>query len=159
MEEKENVILVYLGMRPGGAKPIPIWLCVTEEQLGDGTVPSEDLKDDCYRSYSSKPAGRHLAGGVGAAYDVPQLKGTTRVYAGEARYRGHWPDDQKRAEWQLKHRTAVTAHELEKRRKKEGAEDNFAFLKPCRERYSKLISQDQRAALLAQVIAYITGGR
>lgn len=45
-----------------------------------------------------------------------------------------------------------------KQAKKEAGEDNFAVLRPIREKYGRLVSQDQRAALLAQVIAYITAG-
>jgi hypothetical protein len=57
----------------------------------------------------------------------------------------------------MRHRESTTTVDLRKKAKKESSEDNFAPLLPVKERYQRLVSQNQRAALLAQIIAYITG--
>lgn len=157
--EKETILLVYVGSRLGGKdwdKLVDLWLVLTPEQFEAGELPSTNVLSDHYRSYSGKEAKRHMRGSPGGTYEVPQNKGTTVIWTSDARYRGLWPDQEQRTKWQIDHRTAVTTVDLRKQAKKESAADHFAVLEPFKKEYDRLIFHSQRAALLAQVIAYIT---
>lgn len=103
-----------------------------------------------------KAAEKSMGGVVGGVYEVSQVVGDTTIYPGDAKYKGLWPNQEQRTGWQLEDRTAKTVVDLEKQQKKDSAEDNFAALKPLRDKYKRLISQNQRAALMAQIIAFIT---
>lgn len=158
--ETEPVLLVYVGSRIGKKdKLIDLWVAVTAEQFEAGDLPAENENDDAYRVYDGKESRKYLTGSPGSVYAVPQVKGSTSIYSSQARYKGLWPDEEQRLKWQVEHRTATTTTDLRKKAKKEGGGDNFAALRPIREKYGRLVSQDQRAALLAQIIAYITAGR
>jgi hypothetical protein len=158
--ETEMVLLVYVGSRIGRKdKLLDLWLAVTPEQFEAGDLPAENENDDAYRVYDGKESRKYLTGSPGSIYTVPQVKGGTSIYSSQARYKGLWPDEEQRFKWQAEHRTATTTSDLRRKAKKEGGEDNFAALRPIRQKYGRLVSQDQRAALLAQVIAYITAGQ
>lgn len=158
--ETETILLVYVGSRIGKKdKLLDLWVAVTPEQFETATLPAEDETHDAYRVYEGKESRKYLTGSPGSVYEVPQVKGSTSIYSSKARYRGLWPDEEQRLKWQVEHRTATTTTDLRKKAKKEAGEDLFAPLRPLREKYGRLVSQDQRAALLAQVIAYITAGR
>jgi hypothetical protein len=158
--ETENVLLIYCGSGIGRDDKLhDLWLEVSQVELAEGMLPTADERDDKYRIYSSKNTKRYLTGSPGSVYQVPQTKGTSWIFTQDARYQGQWPDDEQRTRWQLEHRTAHTTADLRKRQARESGQDNFAFLTPAREKFARLVSQDQRAALLAQVIAYITAGR
>jgi len=153
----EIILLVYVGSRITSSNELSdYWMQVTSEQFDEGIMPPN--ADNCYNCYAAKSVKKNIGGSPGACYAVPQIVSSSSIYSGEAKYQGLWPDENQRLKWQLDHRTAITTIDLRKKSKKESAEDNFALLLPIREKYGKLISQNQRAALLAQVIAYITNG-
>lgn len=157
--ETEPILLCYVGSRIGkGDKLLDLWVAVTPEQFETATLPTDDEGHDAYRVYGGKESRKYMAGSPGSVYEVPQIKGGTSIYSHQARYKGLWPDDEQRFRWQAEHRTATTTTDLRRKAKREATEDNFAALRPVRERYARLVSQDQRAALLAQVIAYVTAG-
>ncbi len=151
-------LLVYTGVRINGKGDGTLhwWVNVTPEELDEGTLPAEIGSRE--RSYAGKLSVKYMAAAVGTVYEVPEAPGSDQrtIYPGEARYKGLWPDQEQRTKWQVEHRTATTTISLRKQSKAEGSEDNFAALAPFRAKYKKLISQDQRAALLAQMIAYVT---
>ena len=158
--ELENVLLCYVGCRIGKKdKLIDLWVAVNHQQFETATLPTEDEGHATYRIYEGKESRKYLTGSPGSVYEVPQVKASTSIYSHRAKYKGLWPDEEQRLKWQIEHRTATTTTDLRKKAKKESSEDNLAALRPIREKYGRLVSQDQRAALLAQVIAYITGGR
>ncbi len=155
--QTEEILLVWRGYYLTQTdKLVGVWVHVTQEQYEAGQLPPEDPSADSFRIYEGKLTKKYMTRTPGAVYRVPQVPGTTQVYAAEAQYVGMWPDDDQRLTWQATDRSARTTVEMWKKRDKEGAEDNFAALKPLRDRYRKLPSQDQRAALLAQLIAFVT---
>ena len=153
-EETTPILLVFVGSRidSNGTGLDDYWLLVTPDEFESGIAP-----ENKYRSYG-KLAKKRIGGTPGTVYEVPEKVGSenSSIYPDQAKYKGMWPDQEKRTEWQVSHRTAVTTIDLRKRAKAEGGEDNFAVLMPFREQYRKLVSQDQRAALLAQMIAFVT---
>jgi hypothetical protein len=158
--ETESILLVYVGSRIGKKdKLLDLWVAVTPEQFQTATLPTEDEGHDTYRVYDGKESRKYMTGSPGSVYEVPQVKGSTSIFSHQARYKCLWPDEEQRLKWQVEHRTATTTNDLRRKAKKESSEDNFATLRPVREKYARLVSQDQRAALLAQVIAFITAGK
>jgi hypothetical protein len=157
-ERTTPVLLVYLGVRldQKGTGLDHYWLHVTAEEFAAGTMPA-DLRSRS-RNYSGKESRKHMTGSPGTTYEVPEVVGGehSSIYPGSATFKGLWPDQEMRTQWQVEHRTATTTVDLRKRGKHESSEDNFGVLAPFRAKYHKLISQDQRAALLAQMIAYVT---
>lgn len=152
-QETEKILLVYTGSYLDREDKIRDgWLLVTQREFEEGIV------SECFRTYGGKNSRKHLTGQPGSVYEVSQTLDGKSIYPTEAKYKGLWPDQDQRMEWQAAHRVAVTDNDLRKKAKKEGQEDNFSALRPFRLRYDKLVSQNQKAALLAQVIAYITGG-
>lgn len=154
-----TILLVYCGSRIGvKEKLIDLWLLVTPEQLEAGEVPTDDERHQAYRVYG-KLAKKHMSGSPGSVYEVQEtIDEKASIYPTDSRYKGLWPNDDDRARWQVAHRTAKTTMDLRKQKAKDASQDNLAFLRPVRQKYAKLVSQDQKAALLAQVIAYITAG-
>jgi hypothetical protein len=155
--QTEQILLVWRGYYLSASdKLIPVWVNVTQEEFESGQLPPDDPDHASFRIYEGKNAKKYMMRTPGSVYRVPQEPGTTKIYAMDARYVGMWPDEGQRLEWQATDRSARTTVEVWKKRDKEGAKDNFAALKPLKDRYKRLPSQDQRAALLAQVIAFIT---
>lgn len=155
-QETETILLVYIGQRINSKeKLLHWWIKVTPEQLEKGIVPTDR---EASRVYEGKPCKRYMTGSPGTVYEVPQVKGGTSIHSQQAKYKMLWPNDEQRFDWQTEHRIETTTYDLRKQAGKEGAADNFAPLRSLRLKYDKLVSQNQRAALLAQVIAYITGG-
>ena len=151
-EPRENILLVFAGHRIGQkGNLIPCWMPSTRADLSSGT-PSKEFR------FYGKTAEKHMSMTIGGVYEVPQVIGDKEhsIFPGSAKYLGLWPNQDLRTEWQIEDRTATTAIDIEKRQKKDAADDNFAVLQPFREKYKRLISQNQRAALMAQIIAYIT---
>ncbi len=159
-KETEDIFLVYVGDRVNVKdKLIPFFLVVTPQQLEEGIVPEGELNGSACRVYTGKDAKRNLALGVGNVFKVPQIKGTQSLYTSKARYVTRWPDDVQRETWQIEHRTETATYAARKAAKKDANQDEFKSLLPYRNQYRKLISRDQRAALLAQIVVYVTGGR
>lgn len=155
MADKETtpILLVYLGVRFNGKGLDHYWMPVTQEELDSGTANKNT------RSYDGKESKKYMTASPGTIFEVPEVTGSenSSIYPAKAQYKGLWPVQSQRTEWQLEHRTATTTADLKKRSKQETTEDNFAVLLPFREKYRKLVSQNQRAALLAQMIAFVTG--
>lgn len=157
-DDREQVLLVYIGNRLGGSnKLIDLWMEVSQAQFESGEAPSTDLNGKDYRSYSGKSL-RFMKGGVGSVYAVPQTRGTTTIFCGEARYQGLWPNDEQRHTWQAEHRADATLVELRRRAARSGAEDELAPLRPLRRKYARTIGRNAKAALLAAIIAFVTAG-
>lgn len=158
--EREEIILVYVGVREATDQSlIHVWLEVSQKEYEQGEMPpgSEFGTAECYRIYSGKTVKKNIGGFPGNVYRVPQTPGTTSIYSGEARYLGQWKDREQRLKWEMNSRTAQTAFDMRKKAKKNSGGE-FEELKEFRNRYAKLVSRNQKAALLAQVIAYITAG-
>jgi hypothetical protein len=79
------------------------------------------------------------------------------VYADSAEVVGHI-DDRTAAAWKAASDAARTAVEVGRRAKREAGRDlQLELLEPLREAYRGLRNRNQRTALLARVMAYITG--
>lgn len=155
MTNKTTILLVYIGSRVDhtGNSLNDFWLPVTQDQCDTGTMPGNDVLSRCYGKASKK----RMGGTPGTVYSVTEIGSENNsIYPDDAKYVGTWPDQEQRTKWQIEHRTAITTVDLRKRAKVEGQESNFAVLMPFREKYRNLVSQDQRAALLAQMIAFVT---
>jgi hypothetical protein len=152
----QSILLVYIGSRldPKGDSLNDFWMSVTPEEFEAGKMPDEPQN----RSYGGKISKKRMTGVPGTVYKVQETIGSenSSIFPDSSKYEGQWPDQEQRTLWQVEHRTAVTTLDLRKKAKKEGSEDNFAVLMPFRTKYRSLVSQDQRAALLAQMIAFVT---
>lgn len=146
----ENILMVYVGKRISDDKLADYWIVVTPEQFERAELSNET------RSYNGKTSKQYLATHPGQVFEVPQEIGGTSIYPANAKVLGLWKDDAQRTSWQAEHRMNITTFDLRRKGKKEGTADNFAVLLPFREMYRKQISQDRRAALLAQMIAFVT---
>jgi hypothetical protein len=81
----------------------------------------------------------------------------TTVYGDSAEVVGHI-DDETAAAWRAASDAVKTAHDLKKKAKKDAGRDlALEALEPLREAYRGLRDRNQRTALLARVMAYITG--
>lgn len=153
---KTTILLVYVGSRIDrkGNSLNNFWLPVTQEQYDSGIMPNNDVLSRCYGKTSKK-----LMGGTpGNVYSVTEeVEGeNSSIFPEDSKFIGVWKDQEQITKWQIEHRTAVTTVDLRKRAKTEGSESNFMVLMPFREKYRSLVSQDQRAALVAQMIAFVT---
>lgn len=150
--QKEKVLMVFIGYRfDTKHKPTPYWIQVTKEQFASG-----ECSDKSVLSYEDPKDVVKRMGVVGGVYEIEQKVGTSSIFCATARYQGLWPNQEDRTKWQVEDRLTTTQADLEKEEKKDKAEDHFAALRPFREKYGKLISHNQKAALLAQMIAFVT---
>lgn len=151
-KEMEDVIMVYMGCRLDGKhKLFPIWMMVTETEF------KRSAKSGTSRIYKASTAvKRYLMGTPGTCYSVEQVLGTTEITVSKAKYLGLWGNRDDRMEWQAEHRVATTCYDTRQRAKKEGKQDDFSALLPFRKMYQHASTRDRQAAILANVIAYIT---
>jgi hypothetical protein len=144
-EPRGTVRLVYAGVRLGNKNRLKQTFHKVE---GTGAFEAEP------RVYSSiKGLGR-----PGAIYDVEcDANKDSTIYSGTLRYIGVWDDEAQVVEWQARH-DATQAADRARRRHNREAKRNFVEeqLGPIRKAYWKC-SGLERAALLAQVVGYITG--
>lgn len=140
-----KIQLVYAGLRQSTKDKL---MQTFYKILPDGTL------EDSYRAYSKiKGLGR-----PGAIYDVEcDASDESTIYTSSLSYFDQWDDDAQVVKWQAEHDAARAADRARRRHNREGKRNLVEErLKPIRDVYWKCNGLE-RAALLAQVVGYITG--
>ena len=150
--KKGKVTLVYAGARVGHNNKL--FQCFYK--VNDDGTHEED-----HRSYS-KIKGLGRPGGVYEFDCDADEEGT--IYPGSKRYVRHWaenedsPEEDEALKWQTKNDAANIADRARKREKKDTSRNLLRErLKPIRDAYVKSVGWE-RKAIVAEVVAYITGG-
>ena len=148
-------LLVYIGVREGGKKLHHAYLAVGED-WNEREFPLDPLPqfaDDLH--LCGKRFGFIRPGAVVSIEFNPEIEGT--VYTDTAQVLGH-VDDKPAAAWRAASDAVKTAWDLKRKARKEGAGDlQLELLEPLRNAYRGLRDRNQRTALLARAMAYITG--
>ena len=148
-------LLVYVGVREGDKKLHHAYLAIGNdwEEQDFPLDPLPQLADDLH--LYGKRFGFVRPGTVIRIESDPEDK--TTVYGDSAEAVGHI-DDKTAAAWRAASDAIKTAWDVRRKAKKEGRRDmQLELLEPLRETYRRLRNRDQRTALLARVMAYITG--
>lgn len=154
----ELILLVYVGQRiSSDDKQLNNWWMEIrrEEMENIDLLPLWDggMRGRCY---PSKEVAKQIGYGVGNVFQVEQRIGGTAIFAATAEYQGRIADQKQLEKWQCDNREQRTTFDLRKRAKKEG-EVEFESLMHLRSKYKQLVSRQQKASLLANFIAFITG--
>ena len=148
-------LLVYIGVREGGKKLHHAYLAVGED-WNEREFPLDPLPqfaDDLH--LYGKRFGFIRPGAVVSIEFNPEIEGT--VYTDTVQVLGH-VDDKTAAAWRAASDAVKTAWDLKRKARKEAARDlQLELLEPLRNAYRGLRDRNQRTALLARVMAYITG--
>ena len=155
-KSRPRKLMAYLGVKEGEKHK----LLHAYAEVGDDwqtrefpLVPLPAL-DDGLRLYG-KRFGFIRPGTVISIEHETEEDGT--VYADSAEVVGHI-DDRTAAAWKVASDAARTAVEVGRKTKRQAARDlQLELLEPLREAYRGLRNRNQRTALLARVMAYITG--
>ena len=149
--DRPRILLAYLGVQISSSKPFHTFLPL-DEDWAEKDLPGHE--SESVRFYKSR-LGSARPGAVISIEHDPDSE-TRTVYTETARVIGHLPDEIA-TEWQAKSQAIQTAHELQRSAKKEGSRDlPLEVLEPLRSAYTSLRNKNQRTALLARVVAYIT---
>lgn len=132
---------------------------VTQEMLESGEIAEEYIKEHSFNfsGKALKNAAKYMGGSAGIVYSVEQpADNPNSLFTGTASYRGTWPDQERRAAWQLADQTAGQQIALAKKAKKAKADDAvLECLEPIREAYRNARGM-QRNLILARAVQYIT---
>lgn len=144
-EKRGSVALVFAGVRETSNKKLA--QCFYKV-LTDG---SHEKKQ---RSYTKIKA----VGRPGGMYQFDcDAEDDSTVYPASMSYTGYWDDEDTVCEWQARHDAANSAARARRRQKREtGRNIIHERLEPIRDAYHKCVGME-RNALLAQVVAYISG--
>lgn len=148
-------LLAYVGVREGDkGKLLHGYLDVTEdwkEHVFPTDPPTEFSKD--LHLYGKRFGFVRPGTVISIEYDA-EKEGT--IFTDSAHVEGHLEDGVAMA-WQATSRAIQTEWDVRRKAKKDAARDlQVEALKPLREAYGSLKNKNQRAALLARVITYIT---
>lgn len=162
MAEKPNptILLVLVGR------------CILSDGKSEGRVYYEVDPDDfeagvvtlregapLERVYA-RTAAKDMGGSAGIVYRVETVPGVpkSRIYLHTAQYVGLWPDQEKRAEWQLSDHAVGQRIALMKEHRKSKRDDSvLECLAPIRDAYRRARGA-QKSLMLARAVMYITRG-
>jgi len=148
-------LLAYIGVRESGKKLHHAYLAVGDDwaERDFPLDPLPQLAGDLH--LYGKRFGFIRPGAIVSIEFSPEDEGT--VFTDTARPVGHVADEVATA-WRAASDAVKTAWDLKRKARKEGARDlQLELLEPLREAYRGLHDRNQRTALLARVMAYITG--
>jgi len=134
---------------------------ITKEMLDDGEIADDYIEEHSFNfsGKSLKNAAKYMGGSAGIVYSIEQpADNLNSVYTGTARYHSMWPDEERRAAWQMADQTAGQQIALAKKAKKAKSDDAvLECLEPIREAYQRARGM-QRSLILARAVQYITRG-
>lgn len=143
--KRSKVTLVFAGVREGEKRKL--WQCFYKV-CDDNSVEKES------RAYT-KLKGLGRPGGM-YEMDCDAEKEST-IYPGTMRYVGFLDDDALVTQWQAQHDAAQAADRARRRQARETGQNLIhEHLEPIRKAYAKCTGLE-RSALIAQVVAYVTG--
>lgn len=155
-KSRPRKLMVYLGVREGEKhKLLHAYVDVGDDwQAQEFPLVPLPALDDCLHLYGKRFA--FIRPGAVISIEHAAEEEST-VYADSAEVVGHI-DDKTAAAWKAASDAARTAVEVGRKAKREAGRDlQLELLEPLREAYRGLRNRNQRTALLARVMAYITG--